>query len=100
MPFFECRVSRTVLTDDLRVGRATENVFIQARDETEAKQKAKHPKYWLRSAVAVGKPEKSSSFLLTVEECRALADDEVKALRLIDPAFAPALFEHDDSRRA
>ena len=100
MPFFECKVSRTVLTDDLRVRRATENVYLEARDEREAKQKAKHPKYWLRSAVAVAKTDKPSSFLLTVEACRAVADDEVKALKLIDPASAPALFEHAESRRA
>jgi hypothetical protein len=93
MPFFECRISRTVLTDDLRVKRATENVYIQAGDEREAKQKAKHPRNWLKSAMMSGKVDKPSSFLLTVEDCRGLTDDEVHALRLIDPAFAPAQFQ-------
>lgn len=39
MPCFECKVSRTVFTDDLKVNRATENVYIEAKDESEAKMK-------------------------------------------------------------
>jgi hypothetical protein len=42
MPFFECSVSRTVFTDDLTTKRATENVYVEAKDEREAKQKAGH----------------------------------------------------------
>lgn len=78
MPFFECKISRTVLTDDLRTMRVKENVHVEARDETEARKKAAHPLNWLRSAVTFGKTDKSS-FLLTVEECRRLANDEVRA---------------------
>ncbi len=106
MPFFECSVSRTIFTDDLKTKRATENVYIEAKDEREAKMKAEHPKNWLKSSATFGKVDKSSSFLITVGECRRLANEEVKAIRSVDPAFAPTLSrqspfwgEHDDSRR-
>jgi hypothetical protein len=92
MPFFECKVSRTVFTHDLKTKRATENVYIEAKDESEAKQKAGHPKNWLRSAATFGKVDKSSSFLITVGECRRVADDKVKGLTPVDPACAPTLF--------
>jgi hypothetical protein len=75
MPFFECKVSRAVFRDDLKVTRVKENVYVEAKDEIEAKKKAAHPLNWLRSAVTFVKPDKSS-FLLTVEECRRLANDE------------------------
>jgi len=78
MPFFECKVSRTILTDDLKATRLKENVYVEAKDEIEAKKKAAHPLNWLRSAVTFGKADKSS-FLLTVEECRRLANDELRA---------------------
>src|SRR5262249_5061058 len=107
MPFFKCNVSRSVFTNDLKATRIRQSVYVEARDEIDAKKKAGHPKNWLRSAMTCGKADKSSSFLVTVEECRRLADHEVKVLRLVDPAFAPSLFhqspfwgEHDDSRRA
>jgi hypothetical protein len=78
MPFFECKVSRAVFRDDLKVTRVKENVYVEARDEREARTKAAHPLNWLRSGVTFGKSDKSS-FLLTVEECRRLANDEVRA---------------------
>jgi hypothetical protein len=87
MPFFECKVARAVLTDDVRVRRVKENVYIEATDETEAKKKALHPRNWLRSAT-FGKADKSS-FLVTVEECRRLANDEVRAGGFL-PGFAEA----------
>jgi len=106
MPFFECEVSRTVFTDDLKANRITETVYLEAKDEREAKRKAEHPRNWLRSGAAFGKADKASSFLITVGECRRLADDKAKALRLVDPASAATQFqqsrfwgEHDDSRR-
>ena len=91
MPFFECSVSRTVFTDDLKTTRATENVYVEAKDEREARQKAMHPRNWLRSAATFGKADKSLSFLITVGECRRLANEEIKAIREVDPAFAPTL---------
>ena len=105
MPFFECSVSRTIFTDDLKTNRATENVYVEAKDEREAKQKAVHPRNWLRSAATFG-TDKSLSFLVTVGECTRVANDQVKALRLVDAAVASALSQqspvggkHDDSRR-
>jgi hypothetical protein len=105
MPFFECKLSRTVFTDDLKAKRATEIVYVEAKDEREAKQKAEHPKNWLRSVATFGKVDKSSSFLITVGECKRVADDKVRALTSVDPAFVPTRFhqspfwgEHDDSR--
>jgi hypothetical protein len=107
MPFFECKVSRTVFAHDLTVKRVTETVYLAAKDESEAKEKAGHPKNWLRSAGTLGKVDTSSSFLITVGECRRVADDDGKALRPVDPAFVPSLFhqsafwgEHDDRRRS
>jgi hypothetical protein len=101
MPFFECKVSRAVFTDDLRVTWAKQNIYVEAKDEIDATGKAGHPANWLGSA---GKADKSSSFLLKVEKCRQLADHEVKALRPVDPAFAstqsPFGSEHDDNGRA
>jgi hypothetical protein len=89
MPFFECKVSRTVFANDLQTRRATEIVYIEAKDERDAKDKAGHPRNWLKSA-GLGKVDKSSSFLITVGECRRVADDEAKALRPFEPGFAPA----------
>jgi hypothetical protein len=85
MPFFECKISRTVLTDDLRATRVKENVYVEAKDEIEARKKAAHPLNWLRSAPTFGKGRKSS-FLLTVEECRRLANDEAR--RIADQPLA------------
>jgi hypothetical protein len=102
MPFFECSVSRTIFTDDLKTNRATENVYVEAKDEREAKQKAVHPRNWLRSTATFGKADKSSSFLITVGECTRVANDQVKALRLLDAALSqqsPVGGKHDDSRR-
>ena len=95
MPFFECRVSHTVFTDDLQTKRATEIFYIEAKNEREAKEKAGHPRNWLRSAATFEKVDKSSSFLITVGECKRVDDDKVKALRLVEPEPT----EHDDSRR-
>jgi hypothetical protein len=81
MPFFECKVARTVLTDDLQARRVKESVYVEAKDEMEAKKKAGHPLNWLRSGMTFGKSDKSS-FLLTVEECRRLANDEIQACGL------------------
>lgn len=91
MPCFACTVSRTVFTDDLKVKRLTENVYIEAKDEGEAKQKAGHPRNWLRSAATLGKVDTSSSYLITVGECRRVAEDQGNALRPVDAAFAPTL---------
>jgi hypothetical protein len=91
MPFFECKVSRTVFTDDLKTTRATEIVHIEAKDERDAKTKAGHPRNWLKSAATFGTADKASSFLITVGECRRLANEEVKALRAVDLAVAPTL---------
>jgi hypothetical protein len=106
MPFFECKVSRTVFTDDLKTKRATENVYVEAKDERDARQKAGHPRNWLSSAATFEKADKSLSFLIIVGECRQLTKEEVKAIRAADPAFAPTSSrqspfrgEHDDSRR-
>ena len=106
MPFFECKVSRTVFTDDLKTKRTTETVYVEAKDEREAKHKAEHPKNWLRSAATFGKADKSSSFLITVGECRPVADDKAKTLARVDSACAPTVFhqspywsEHDDRHR-
>ena len=90
MPFFECKVSRTVFADDLQTKRATEIVYIEAKDESEAKEKARHPRNWLRSTATFGNVDKSSSFLISVGECTRVADDKVKALRPFEPGFAPA----------
>ena len=97
MPFFECKVSRSVFNDDLKVMRARESVYVGAKDEIDAKRKAGHPMNWLQSAGTIGKSDKLS-FLLTVDECRRLTDDEVKALRLADTAFSPTLFSRPPSR--
>jgi hypothetical protein len=91
MPFFECTVSRVVITDDLKVARVKETVYVEAKDELDAKSKAGHPKSWLTSALTFRKADKSSSFLLTVDECRRLAHDEVRAMRPADLAFASTL---------
>jgi hypothetical protein len=88
MPFFECSVSRTIFTDDLKTKRATENVFVEAKDEREAKQKAVHPRNWLKSAATIGRADKASSFLITVGACTRVADNKVKALRLAEAAAA------------
>jgi hypothetical protein len=90
MPFFECKVSRTVFTNDLQTKRATENVYVEAKDEREAREKGGHPRNWLRSAATLERMDKSSSFLITVGECRRVDDDKVKALRPFEPGFAPA----------
>jgi hypothetical protein len=79
MPFFECIISRTVLTDDLRATRVKENVYVEAKDEMEARKKAAHPLNWLKSAVTFKKGRKSS-FLFTVEECMRLANDEARRI--------------------
>jgi hypothetical protein len=81
MPLFECKVSHTVCAEDLQTKRITEIVYVEAKDEREAKQKAGHPKNWSKSAATFGKADKSSSFLITVEKCRRVDDDEAKALR-------------------
>ena len=91
MPFFECSVSRTIFTDDLKTTRATEKVYVEAKDERVAKQKALHPRNWLKSAATFGKADKASSFLITVGECRRLANEEVKATSLVEAAVASAL---------
>jgi hypothetical protein len=80
MPFFECKVSRSVFNDDLKVTRATESVYVEAKDEIDAKKKAGHPMNWLKPGVTFGKSDKLS-FLLTVDWCRRLTDDEAKAFR-------------------
>ena len=105
MPFFQCSVSRTIFTDDLKTTRATENVYVEAKDEKEAKAKAGHPRNWLRSTATFGKTDKSS-FLITIGECTRVANDKAKALRLVEAAVASTLSqqspfwgEHDDSRR-
>jgi hypothetical protein len=92
MPFFECKVSRTVFTHDLKTMRATENVYIEAKDESEAKQKAAHPKNWLKSGATFGKADKSLSFLITVGECSRVTLDQVKGLAPADPALARTQF--------
>jgi hypothetical protein len=104
MPIFECKVSRTVFAHDLQTKRATEIVYVEAKNDREAKDKAGHPRNWLRSAATFGKVDTSSSFLITVGECKRVEDDKVNALRLVEPA-TPAQFhqspfwgEHDDSR--
>jgi hypothetical protein len=88
MAFFKCKVSRTVFTDDLKTTRVKEDVYVEAKDEREAKTKAGHPKNWLRFT---GTLADKSSFLLTVEECRRLAKEEEKALRPVDPGSGPTL---------
>jgi hypothetical protein len=103
MAFFKCKVSRTVFTDDLKTTRVKEDVYIEAEDEREAKTKAGHPKNWLKSAGTFGIADKSSSFLLTVEQCRPLAKEEEKAIRPIGPTLSrqsPFWGEHDDGRQA
>jgi hypothetical protein len=84
MPFFECTVSRTIFTDELTTKRATENVYVEAKDEREAKQKAVHPRNWLTFDATFAKADKSSSFLIAVGECSRVANDKVKALRLVE----------------
>jgi hypothetical protein len=78
MPLFECKVSHTVLAEDLQTKRITEIVYIEAMDEREAKQKAGHPRNWPRSAGTLGKGDTSSSFLITVGECRRVHDHKAK----------------------
>src|SRR5262249_15584908 len=102
MPFFECKVSHTVFADDLQSKRITDIVYVESKDEREAKDKAVHPRNWLRGAATFGKGDKLS-FLITVGECTRVADDKAKALKLVDPASAPTLSrqspfwgEHDD----
>jgi hypothetical protein len=80
MPVFECKVSRSVFNDDLKVTRASQNVYVEAKDEIEAKKKAGHPANWLKSVGTLGKSDKLS-FLLTVDWCRRLSDAEVKDFR-------------------
>jgi hypothetical protein len=106
MPFFKCKVSRAVFTDDLKVLRVKEHVYVEAKDDKEARNKAGHPRNWIKSTGTLGKADKSSSFLLTVEECGPVDKDEAKALRSTEPALAPSLFhqsaywgEHDDRSR-
>jgi hypothetical protein len=102
MPFFECSVSRTIFTDELTTKRATENVYVEAKDEREAKQKAGHPRNWLASDAIFAKADKSSSFLIAVGECSRVANDKVKALRLVEASVASALSHQrslGDSRR-
>jgi hypothetical protein len=91
MPIFECRVSRSVFTDDLKVTRLKENVHVEAKDEMEAKKKALHPRNWLKSSAIFGKSDRSS-FLLTVEECKRVVQNEIKGIRSTDPVSAPILF--------
>jgi hypothetical protein len=105
MPFFECKVSRTVFTDDLQSKRLTDIVYVEAKDERDAKDKAGHPRYWLRCAGTFGKGDKLS-LLITVGECRPVDDHKARALRTVEPACEPAQLhespywgEHDDSRR-
>jgi hypothetical protein len=108
MPFFfKCKVSRTVFTDDLKTTRVKEDVYVEAKDESDAKRKAANPANWVKSAGTFGKTDKSSSFLLTVEECKRVAKEEVKDIRPGDPACAPTQShrssswgEHDDGPRA
>jgi hypothetical protein len=102
MPVFECKVSHTVFADDLQTKRITEIVYIEAKDEREAKEKAGHPRNWPRSAGTLG--NKSSSFLITVGDCKRVDDDKAKTLRAVDPARTqfhqtPYWGEHDDSHR-
>ena len=89
MPFFECKVSRSVFDHDLKVTWAKQNVYVEAKDEIEAKKKALHPRNWLKSSATFGKSDRSS-FLLTVEECKQVAHDAAKALRSTDSKLAPA----------
>ena len=101
MPFFECKVSHTVFADDLQTKRATEIVYIEAKNEREAKEKAGHPRNWLRSAGTFA--NKSSSFLITVGDCKRVDDDKAKTLSAVDPARTqfhqtPYWGEHDDNR--
>jgi hypothetical protein len=103
MPFFECRVSRTVFAHDLRTQRATEIIYVAAKNEEEAKEKAAHPKNWFRSAGTFG--NKSPSFLITVGECKRVNDDKAKTLRPVNPAptkfhQTPYWGEHNDSHRS
>jgi hypothetical protein len=60
MPLFECKVSHTLFADDLQTKRVAEIVYVE--------QKAGYPRNWSRSAAICG--NKSSSFLITVWECR------------------------------
>jgi hypothetical protein len=69
MPVFECKVSHTVFADDLQTKRITEIVYIEAKNEREAEQKAGDPKNWSKSAGGFGKGDKSS-FLITVGDCK------------------------------
>jgi hypothetical protein len=95
MPFFECKISHTVCADDLTVKRLTESIYIEATNEKDAKEKAGHPRNWLRSAAIFG--NKPSSFLITVGECRRLDDDETKALKAVNPV--PVKSRHQSPRR-
>jgi hypothetical protein len=90
MPIFECKVSRAVLSDDLKVTRLKEHVYVEAKDEMETKKKAGHPRNWLKSTGTLGKSDRSS-FLLTVDECRRVTHEEMKALKSSFSMAAPAL---------
>jgi hypothetical protein len=98
MPFFECSVSRTIFTDDLKTKRATEILYVEAKDEREAKMKAGHARSWLKSAATFGKADRSSSFLITVWACTRVADNKVKALKRVDASVASALSQQDSCR--
>ena len=105
MPFFECKVSHTVCADNLQTKRVTEIVYVEAKNESEAKQKAGHPRNWSRSAATFG--NKSSSFLITVGECRRVDDEKAKTLRAVNPPSVTTELhqtaywgEHDDSHRS
>jgi hypothetical protein len=100
MPIFECKVSRTVFTDDLKTTRATEIVYVEAKNESEAKVKAGHPQNWLRSTGTFVRNR--SSFLITVGECTRVADEKAKTLTTCPPTQShqsPYWGEHDDTRR-
>jgi hypothetical protein len=80
MPLFECRVSRIHFSDGLNVRLARESVRVEAENEREAMNKARHPANWLNTTGLIQQHDKSS-VLLTVEKCRRLADGEVQYLR-------------------
>jgi hypothetical protein len=44
MPLFECKDSHTVLAEALQSKRITEIVYVEAKDERDAKDKAGHPR--------------------------------------------------------
>ena len=88
MPLFECKVSHTLFAADLQTKQVAEIVYVEAKNESEAKQKAGRLRNWSRSAATFG--NKSSSFLITVWECRRVDAKEGKTLSLVAPA--PAQF--------